>query len=65
MFTTVEMPDEARVIAESKAAEAGLPLADWLTAAVSQHAARQNPVEDMPFDDCGFYSPYSLAVPAG
>jgi len=58
--TCVEIPEEAFTIARDGAAANGATLRDWLVQAIGTQAAAQQPVEDFPYDDCGFYTgPYS------
>jgi hypothetical protein len=57
--TCIEIRDEALAIARHKAAAAGLAVGEWLARAINTQAAQQEPVEEIPVDDCGFPSLYS------
>lgn len=56
-MATIHIADDALTIATTKATEAGLSLTDWLTAAVAETAAHQEPVHELLVDDGGFPSP--------
>jgi prophage DNA circulation protein len=53
----IEITDDALAIATDKAHAAGLSLTDWLTHAVAETAAHQEPVTELLVDDGGFPSP--------
>jgi len=53
----IQISDDVLTIATEKAAAAGLSLADWLTRAVTETAAHQEPVAELLVDDGGFPSP--------
>lgn len=56
-MTSIDIPDEALSIATRKAREAGEALAGWVIRAITTQAANQEPIDEIPFDDCGFPSP--------
>ncbi|MBB3665983.1 hypothetical protein FB384_004942 [Prauserella sediminis] len=53
-MSSIDIPDEALTIATSAAREQGMDVKGWLMAAISQHAAEQEPISEIPVDDCGF-----------
>lgn len=59
-MTSVELSDDVLAIAVQRAAAQGRSLRDWLTTAISQQAAAQQPVDEIPIDDGGFYSPFTV-----
>ncbi len=56
-MAAIEIADDALAIATAKAEDAGLSLTDWLTHAVAETAAHQEPVAELLVDDGGFPSP--------
>lgn len=48
---------ETLAIAAEHARLAGQPVNQWLTEAINRHATAQTPRVEIPYDDCGFYSP--------
>jgi hypothetical protein len=58
-MTTIDIPEEALAIAREGARADGSSVHDWLIRAINVQAAAQEPTVEIPFDDCGFYSPHS------
>jgi hypothetical protein len=57
-MTSIEIPEEALSIAIDAAG--GMSVRDWVVKAISDQAAAQDPSEEIPYDDAGFYSPLRL-----
>lgn len=60
-MATITLTDEALPIARAAATEQGMDLAAWLCRAINEQAQRDQPVVEVPYDDCGFYSPLAAA----